>query len=161
MNDRTKVARAARGIGCPAVAVAAALALVGCVKTEGTQTSTDSTSRASSTVASVACAPDNGGITLPDGFCATVFADTIGHARHIVVNTNGDVYINTWSGPYYQGPTHPGGFLVALRDTNGDGKADIIRRFGPDARQRNGGGTGIALYKGSLYAENRALRSLG
>jgi len=153
MNDRTKVARAARGIGCPAVAVAAALALVGCVKTEGTQTSTDSTSRASSTVASVACAPDNGGITLPDGFCATVFADTIGHARHIVVNTNGDVYINTWSGPYYQGPTHPGGFLVALRDTNGDGKADIIRRFGPDARQRNGGGTGIALYKGSLYAE--------
>lgn len=27
------------------------------------------------------CADDNGGITLPAGFCATVFADNIGHAR--------------------------------------------------------------------------------
>src|SRR5439155_22140793 len=53
----------------------------------------------------------------------------------------------------YQGPTHPGSFIVALRDTNNDGKADIIRRFGPDARQRNEGGTGIGIYKGALYAE--------
>jgi len=63
------------------------------------------------------------------------------------------VYVNTWSGPYYQGPTHPGGFLVALRDTNNDGIADIVKRFGPDTRQRNGGGTGIGIYQGSLYAE--------
>jgi glucose/arabinose dehydrogenase len=82
-----------------------------------------------------------------------VFADTIGHARHIVVASNGDVYVNTWSGKYYQGPTHPGGFLVALRDTNNDGKADIIKRFGPDAQHKNGGGTGIGIYKGALYAE--------
>jgi hypothetical protein len=27
-----------------------------------------------------ACADDNGGITLPAGFCATVFADDVGHA---------------------------------------------------------------------------------
>ena len=32
-----------------------------------------------------ACADDNGGLTLPPGFCATVFADNIGHARHLVV----------------------------------------------------------------------------
>jgi hypothetical protein len=32
-----------------------------------------------------ACADDNGGITLPAGFCATVFADNVGHARHLVV----------------------------------------------------------------------------
>jgi hypothetical protein len=38
-----------------------------------------------------ACADDNGGITLPPGFCATVFADTIGHARHLVVAPNGVV----------------------------------------------------------------------
>jgi glucose/arabinose dehydrogenase len=82
-----------------------------------------------------------------------VFADTIGHARHIVVASNGDVYVNTWSGKYYQGPTHPGGFLVALRDTNNDGKADIIKRFGPDTQHKNGGGTGIGIYKGALYAE--------
>ena len=46
-----------------------------------------------------ACAGDNGGITLPRGFCATVFADNIGHARHMAVGSNGVVYVNTWSGP--------------------------------------------------------------
>ena len=128
----------------------AAIALIGCVKSEGT--SGDSTLASSTQTASTsACAGDNGGITLPSGFCATVFADSIGHGRHIVVAANGDVYVNTWSGPYYEGATHPGGFLVALRDTNNDGKADIIKRFGN--RQANGGGTGIGLYKGALYAE--------
>jgi glucose/arabinose dehydrogenase len=136
---------------------AAALALIGCVKTEGTSTS-DSTAASSTQTVSTnastnACGTDNGGITLPNGFCATVFADTIGHARHIVVASNGDVYVNTWSGKYYHGPTHPGGFLVALRDTNNDGKADIIKRFGPDTQHKNGGGTGIGIYKGALYAE--------
>jgi glucose/arabinose dehydrogenase len=153
MNDRSEVARAARGINCSLAVVAAAIAFSACAKTESTQTSADSTASASSTAALAACESDNGGITLPSGFCATVFADSIGHARQIVVNTNGDVYINTWSGDYYQAPAPQGGFLVALRDTNRDGKADIIRRFGPDARQRNGGGTGIGLYKGGLYAE--------
>ena len=45
------------------------------------------------------CAPDNGGITLPQGFCATVFADNVGHARHMAVAPNGVLYVNTWSGP--------------------------------------------------------------
>ncbi len=135
------------------VLATAAIALIACVKTEGTN-STDSTAASSThAVSSSACATDNGGITLPDGFCATVFADTLGHARHIVVASNGDVYVNTWSGKYYQGATHPGGFLIALRDTNNDGKADIIKRFGPDTQHKNGGGTGIAIYKGALYAE--------
>ena len=31
------------------------------------------------------CADENGGLTLPPWFCATVFADRIGHARHLVV----------------------------------------------------------------------------
>ncbi len=31
---------------------------------------------------SVQCAADNGGITLPDGFCAAVFADRVEKARH-------------------------------------------------------------------------------
>ena len=30
------------------------------------------------------CAQDNSGLSLPAGFCATVFADGIGHARHLV-----------------------------------------------------------------------------
>ena len=41
------------------------------------------------------CADDNGGLTLPPGFCATVFADRVGHARHLVVAPNGVVYVNT------------------------------------------------------------------
>jgi len=51
------------------------------------------------------CADDNGGITLAAGFCATVFADNIGHARHLVVAPNGVVYVNTWSGRYYGNAT--------------------------------------------------------
>lgn len=152
MIYKRRLARSVRAVRSFALTVPA-LALIGCVKTEGTST-TDSTAASSTQTASTsACAGDNGGITLPNGFCATVFADTIGHARHIVVASNGDVYVNTWSGPYYQGPTHPGGFLVALRDTNNDGTADIIKRFGPDAQHKNGGGTGIGIYKGGLYAE--------
>src|SRR6516164_2422020 len=48
-----------------------------------------------------ACSGDNGGITLSPGFCATVFADNLGHARHLAVAPNGVVYVNTWSGRYY------------------------------------------------------------
>jgi glucose/arabinose dehydrogenase len=78
------------------------------------------------------CAADTG-ITLPPGFCATVFADNIGHARHLVVAPDGVVYVNTWSGRYYGNDTPPaGGFLIALRDTNGDGRADVNVRFGDD-----------------------------
>jgi glucose/arabinose dehydrogenase/cytochrome c5 len=100
------------------------------------------------------CDPGNGGITLPRGFCATVFADHVGHARHMVVAPNGVVYVNTWSGSYYRNDTPPsGGFLIALQDTKGDGHADVITRFGPDSKSGNAGGTGIALYKGMLYAE--------
>jgi glucose/arabinose dehydrogenase/mono/diheme cytochrome c family protein len=101
-----------------------------------------------------ACANDNGGIALPAGFCATVFADNIGHARHLVVAPNGVVYVNSWSGRYYGNDTPPaGGFLVALQDTKGDGRADVIRRFGDSKQSGSAGGTGIALYRGALFAE--------
>ena len=137
------------------LAVLTAVAFLGCAKTETNASTTDTTTASSSTVASTSatCTGDNGGITVPAGFCATVFADTIGHSRHIVVNSNGDVYVNTWSGKYYTSPAHPGGFLVALRDTNNDGVADMVRRFGPDSVHGSGGGTGIGIFKGSVYAE--------
>ena len=97
MVYKMKLARSVRAAQSFAF-TAAVLALIGCVKTEGTST-TDSTAASSTqTVSTTACGTDNGGITLPNGFCATVFADTIGHARHIVVASNGDVYVNTWSG---------------------------------------------------------------
>ena len=37
--------------------------------------------------------PDNGGITLPGGFEAVVVTDSIGPARHLAVNDNGDIYV--------------------------------------------------------------------
>jgi hypothetical protein len=99
-----------------------------------------------------ACAQNDSHITLSPGFCATVFSDKIGHARHLVVRENGIVYVNTWSGDYYidKKPPH-GGFLVALQDTRGVGRGDIVRRFGEGVAQGSTGGTGIALYKGALY----------
>jgi glucose/arabinose dehydrogenase/mono/diheme cytochrome c family protein len=101
-----------------------------------------------------ACPNDDSGLKLPAGFCATVFADDIGHARHLVVGASGVVYVNTWSGDYYGNqPTHAGGFLVALQDKTGAGKADVIERFGETVQIGGAGGTGIGMYKGSLYVE--------
>jgi hypothetical protein len=92
------------------------------------------------------CTGDNGGITLPPGFCATVFADNIGHARQMVVAGNGVLYVNTWSGRYYRNDKPPaGGFLIAQKDTTGNGRADVVVRFGPGTESGNAGGTGIAL----------------
>ena len=103
---------------------------------------------------SEACPNDESGLVLPAGFCATVFADGIGHARHMVAAPSGVLYVNTWSGRYYGNDTpHAGGFLVALQDKSGAGKADAIERFGETAQTGGAGGTGIGMYKGSIYAE--------
>jgi len=101
-----------------------------------------------------ACPNDDSGLQLPAGFCATIFADNIGHARHMVVAPSGVLYVNTWSGRYYGNDTpHAEGFLVALEDKSGAGKADVIERFGETVQSGGAGGTGIGLYKGLIYAE--------
>src|SRR6185437_6662226 len=86
-----------------------------------------------------ACDKDNGGLTLPSGFCALVAADGLGTARHAVVAPNGDLYIALQSG---KGKT---GGVVALRDDNGDGRFETKVNFG------EGSSTGIALRNGYLY----------
>jgi glucose/arabinose dehydrogenase len=133
----------------------AAILAAACAKSGDKPAAADSTAR--STVASAAACPgDNGGLTLPAGFCATIFADSLGHVRHLVVGANGDVYVNTWSGKYYSEgttPSHP--FLIALRDTNRDGRADVIAPFGDSLANGGAGGTGIALHNGALFAESK------
>jgi len=100
------------------------------------------------------CSGNDAGLKLPAGFCASVFADGIGHARHLAVGSNGVVYANTWSGDYYDfDKIHEGGFLVALQDKSGAGKADVIERFGETEKTGGAGGTGIGVFKGSIYAE--------
>ena len=76
---------------------AVAILISGLLLTAGTQCRAQATDKPT-TAGSGACAGDNGGITLSPGFCATVFADKLGHARHLVVSANGVVYANTWSG---------------------------------------------------------------
>jgi glucose/arabinose dehydrogenase len=85
------------------------------------------------------CDADNGGITLPDGFCALVVADSVGPARHIAVAPNGDLFVAV------RNTRDAKGGVVALRDTNGDGRMDARERFGDN------GGSGIALAGSSLY----------
>jgi len=90
-----------------------------------------------------ACAPGNGGITLPSGFCAVVVAENLGTGRHLTVAANGDIYLAL------RNTQNAKGAIVALRDTDGDGRADVRERIGAE------GGTGIALHNGHLYfAEN-------
>ena len=104
--------------------------------------------------ADTSCPADESGLTLPPGFCATIFADTVGHARHLTVGPTGVVYVNTWSGRYFgNAVTRPDGFLVALQDTTGSGKATVVQRFGETPATGGTGGTGIAYYEGALYAE--------
>lgn len=81
---------------------------------------------------------DNGSISLPEGFSAEVFADQLGGARHIAVDSDGDVYINLAA-------EKNGSGLVALRDEDGDGKAEVKEYFEDE------GGTGIRVYGGYLY----------
>lgn len=101
----------------------------------------DSQAAPSAQAAAAHCDADNGGITLPNGFCATVFADVQGSPRHIAVAPNGDVYV-----ALTQRDSGSAAGVLALRDTSGDGKADVQQRFGPEA-----GGTGIAITGDWLY----------
>lgn len=127
---------------------AAGLLLLGAVA------SSRSTSNSAKAAKGSPCSSDNTGLKLPAGFCATVFAEGIGHARHLAVAPDGVVYVNTWSGRYYGNqPAHAGGFLVALQDKNGDGRAEVVERFGETAQTGGAGGTGIFIYKDWLYAE--------
>ncbi len=77
-------------------------------------------------------------LQLPEGFSAVVVAENIGPGRHITVKENGDIYVSLRN-------LQNGKGAVALRDTSGDGKADIIKYFGSVS------GTGIEMYNGYLY----------
>lgn len=99
------------------------------------------------TVKSEGCSEHDTGIALPPGFCASLFADGLGHIRHMVVATDGTVFANSMAGR--EGASRGAG-IVMLRDRDGDGRAEEILR--PIAGQQ--GGTGIALRYGFLFVEN-------
>ncbi|WP_298479210.1 PQQ-dependent sugar dehydrogenase [uncultured Maribacter sp.] len=95
-------------------------------------------------VVSVLPSPDsnNGDIIFPNNFGAIVVHEGIGKAaRHMVVRNNGDIYVNMHK------PVNGIG-LFALRDTTGNGKADIKEGFTDYI------GTGIDINDGYLYASS-------
>lgn len=87
---------------------------------------------------------DQGGLNLAPGMQAYVIAEDLGKGRHVAVNDRGDIYLNLRE-------PHEKGGIVALRDNDGDGRADQIEYFG------DFGGTGMAFYKGDLYASNDSM----
>lgn len=62
------------------------------------------------------CAPDNAGITVPEGFCVVVVAEDLGRARHMAVASNGDIFVAV--------PGDSGG-VYALRDADRDGHHEV------------------------------------
>ena len=81
---------------------------------------------------------NNGNLTLPSGFKAVVVSDSIGPARHLTADDDGDLYVAL-------SQLQNGNGIAALRDENGDGKAERVEYFG------NSTGTGIQLHNGYLY----------
>ena len=104
----------------------------------------------------VECDADDGGITLPPGFCAVVVADLVAGgrpaaARHMAVTPSGDVFVAINSPRNNQPPFG----IIGLRDRDGDGRADQESRF-----SANLGGSGLAWGEASLYfgTNDRVLR---
>jgi len=91
--------------------------------------------------AAVNCAPDNAGLKLPPGFCATMFADSVAGARHMWVAPNGDVYVSSEA-------RNAGGIWV-LRDANHDGRADARAKIASGFRSSE-----VRMFDGYLYTED-------
>ncbi len=124
------------------VPVACLLTLAACAHVGSGNPATPSPS-----VATGNCASD-AGIALPPGFCATVFAEVAGRARYVTVAPNGDVYVAIdGTRPRRPGDPTTTPAFVALRDSNRDGRADVIERVSQN------GNTGILLHGGYLYVD--------
>lgn len=114
----------------------AALVLAGCSAAEETG-QTQMTAPAG--VAENAAVDPATGISLPEGFRATVFADDIGRARHLAVGENGWVYVALFR-------PEDGMGAVALYDPDGDGVSNERQYFAKGMQ-----GTGVGIHDGYLY----------
>jgi glucose/arabinose dehydrogenase len=84
----------------------------------------------------LAASAEEHALKLAPGFAATVVHEGPGAGRHLAVAANGDIYLASRNG------------LVAMRDSNGDGKVDVTTPFG-DVK-----GTGIQISGDWLYASD-------
>ena len=82
-------------------------------------------------------------LKLPEGFSATIIADSLGHLRHMAINSNGDIYAKLSS-------LKDGHGIYFLSDTDHNGTIDIKKGFG------NYPGTGIRIKNGYLYSASNS-----
>jgi len=80
-------------------------------------------------------------LQLQPGFQATTVVTELGRNRHLVVNSNGDIYVKL-------AQLKDGKGILVLRDADKNGQYKIVNSFG------NYGGTGIAIKEGYLYASS-------
>jgi glucose/arabinose dehydrogenase len=92
-----------------------------------------------------ACTPGNGGLTLPEGFCAMVVASDVGQVRQLAVAPGGELYAAVSDG---------GSGALAFRDRDGDGQPEERATFGP------AGANDIEVHDGHVYLalRDRVLR---
>src|SRR5882724_9341510 len=83
--------------------------------------------------------PPDSDITLPAGFKTTAVVEALGNNRHIVVNSNGDIYVKMEK-------LKDGKGIYVLRDVKKDGKYEVVKSFG------NYRCTGITIKNGYIYA---------
>ncbi|MET0572191.1 MAG: sorbosone dehydrogenase, partial [Pedobacter agri] len=84
---------------------------------------------------------DNGGLTLPTGFGGISVSPETGRARHIAINSNGDIFVKL-------AELKNGTGILMLKDSDNDGRTNSQVGFGDYA------GTGIAIRDGYLYASS-------
>ncbi len=84
-------------------------------------------------------------LTLPQGFSASILADSLGGVRHIAVTSRGDVYVKMSSTRKTNGKG-----IIFLSDTNHDGRLDKKLLFGDFV------GTGIKINNHYLYASSNS-----
>ena len=139
MNSRRWFAAAA--VAATTVVAATVVAVTACGHAEPSQPEVPTTEVPANPLCDQA-------ITVPDGLCALVYHPGVGAARHLAVAPNGDVFVAL------RDRGNQSGRVVALRDFDGDGRADQTESWGDE------GGTGIALREGALYlgTDNGVLR---
>jgi len=130
-------------VRCWPMLIAAGVLLAGCGEGDGAATPQAAPAAAPAAAPDAAMVPAQAaaagpppdGLSVADGFRVAVLHEGIGSsARHLVVRDNGDLLV-----------ARRGGVLVALRDGDGDGRAEQLEERSLPIT------TGIALHDGFVY----------
>jgi glucose/arabinose dehydrogenase len=87
--------------------------------------------------------PAKADLKLPEGFSATIIADSLGAVRHLAVNNQGDIYVKL-------NALKNGKGIIFLADTNHDGVMEQKSAFADYP------GTGIRIKNGYLYSSSNS-----